>query len=226
MTESKKPLKFVRGIAVVLMGLTVFFTLMGGAGTTCVAFGAEKYESMIALVPYKPLYQALVVLSLAAGIWGVPVTIALVRGGERAYRNALLMLFAGAVTSGIQMAVSQAVRGASAPANVRFYITAFTLAIFLLLRLPPMRERLDFRQPFRGGTSSAGGAALIVCGVLALTTYSWAGSTHLAAWIDVLRGPLMVGGNAMVLGGLSLWIGAILAPRQTDHGVSVFWDLA
>ncbi|MGC9349575.1 MAG: hypothetical protein ACP5JG_15670 [Anaerolineae bacterium] len=226
MIKPKKPLKLIRGIAVVFMGLTVFFTLVGGAGTTCVAFGAEKYESMTALVPYKPLYQALVVLSLATGIWGIPVTIALMRGGEHAYRNALLVLLAGAVTSGVQMAVSQIVRGASAPVNVRFYITAFTLAVFLLLRLPPIRERLDFRQPFRGGKSSAGGAALIVCGFFALTTYSWTAPTHLPVWIDVLRGPLMLGGGALILSGLSLWISVISSSQQVTPRSGAFWDTA
>jgi len=214
MSESKKPLKFLRGVAVVLMSLTVFFTLVGGAGTTCVAFGAEKYEGMEALIPYKLLYQVLVVLSLAAGIWGIPVIVSLVRGGQHAYRNALLVLLAGAVTSGIQMTVSQLVRGASAPANVRFYITAFTLVVFLLLRLPSIRNRLDFSQPFRGGKSSAGGAALIVCGVLALTPSIWAGPTHLPAWIDVLRMPLMLGGGALLLGGVGLWLSELLPLRN------------
>ena len=53
--------KALRGVAITLMGLTLVFTLLGGVGTTCVALGAEKYDSMALLVPYKPLYQ----------VWGV-----------------------------------------------------------------------------------------------------------------------------------------------------------
>ncbi|RLF64245.1 MAG: hypothetical protein DRN33_02580 [Thermoplasmata archaeon] len=220
MSESKKPLKLLRGVAVALMSLTVFFTLVGGAGTTCAAFGAEKFESMAALVPYKWLYQVLVVLSLAAGIWGIPVTVALVRGGRHAYRDALLVLLAGAVTSGIQMTASQLLRGDSAPANVRFYITAFTLVVFLLLRLPSIRDRLDFSQPFRGGKSSAGGAALVLCGILALTPSVWAGPTHPQAWIDVLRMPLMLGGGASLLGGVGLWLSEFLLSRNAQQRTS------
>ena len=60
--------KALRGVAITLMGLTLVFTLLGGVGTTCVALGAEKYDSMALLVPYKPLYQVLVVVSLTVGV--------------------------------------------------------------------------------------------------------------------------------------------------------------
>ncbi len=215
--SERKPLKFLRGVAVGLMALTVLFTILGGAGTSCVALAAEKFGSMAVLAPYKLLYLLLVVMSLAAGVWGILVTISLVRGGTRAYRNALLMLLAGAVTAGIQMGVSQAVRGASAPVNVRFYLTAFTLVVFLLLGLPAIRQRLDFSQPFKGGKAASGGAALIVCAVVTLTTYQWAAPTHPAAWIDVLRGPLMVGGWAMLLSGAGLLVKAALPTRERVH---------
>ena len=209
----RRPSKILRGIAVTLMGITVAITLLAGIGTTCVAIGAENYESMMDLVPYKPLYQALVVISLAVGIWGIPVTVSLVRGGEKVYRNALLVLLLGAISAGIQTGVSQAVRGASAPVNMRFFITLFTLVIFLLLRLPPLWRRVDFAQPMKGGSTGAlTGTALIVCAIITLTTPLWAGPTHLSPmgenWVRVLQTPLMVGGWAMLLaGGASLLIG-------------------
>lgn len=212
--NKRKPSKFLRGIVVTLMGLTVVFTLLAGAGTTCVAFGAEKYDSMVSLVPYKPLYQAFVVVSLAVGIWGIPVTISLVRGGKKAYRNALLVLFLGALTAGIQMVVSQTVRGSSAPVNMRFYLTAFTLVVFLLLRLPPLWERVDFTQSMKGESSKgiSAGTVLIVCGIVTLTTPIWAGPTHLSAsgsnWVYVLHLPLQVGGWGMVLAGIVLLFAA------------------
>jgi len=213
MTENKKPLPALRVIAVILMGLTVLFTLMAGAGTTCVAFAAEKFGSMAVLVPYKWLYQLFVVVSLATGVWGIPVLISLVRGGAKAYRNAMIVLVIGAVTSGVHMSVSQAVRGASAPANMRFYITAFTLFIFLLLRLPPLWARIDFTQSMKSGAKkAAGGAALIVCGMVLLTTYFWTAPTHLAIWIDVLRGPILAGGWGMLLAGSGLLASAVRTP--------------
>ena len=205
MSEKKQPSRFLRVIAVILMSLTVLMTLMGGAGTTCVALGAEKYDSMVGLVPYKPLYLLFVIVSLVTGVWGIPVTISLVHGSSKAYRNALIVLIPGALTSGLQMVISQAVRGASAPANMRFYLTVFTLVVFLLFRIPPVWDRVDFSQSLKGrGKGAAGGIALIVCGVVALSTYLWVGPTHLFAWIDVLRTPIFAGGWLMSLLGIGL----------------------
>ena len=209
----RRPSKILRGIAVTLMGITVAITLLAGIGTTCVAIGAENYGSMAALVPYKPLYQALVIISLAVGIWGIPVTVSLVRGGEKVHRNALLVLLLGAISAGIQMGVSQAVRGASAPVNMRFFLTLFTLVVFLLLRLPPVWQRVDFTQPMKGGsTGASAGTALIVCGIITLTTPLWAGPTHLSPmgdnWVNVLQMPLTVSGSGMLLAGVVLLLRA------------------
>ena len=165
---------------------------------------------MAALVPYKTLYQAFVVLSLVVGIWGIPVTVSLVRGGAKAYRNALLVLIIGALSGGIQMVVSQRVRGSSAPVNIRFYVTAFTLVVFLLLRLPLLWKRVDFSQSMRGdGTKAASaGTALVVCAVITLTTSIWAGPTHTSPtgynWVHVLQVPLGMAGWVMMLAGATL----------------------
>lgn len=224
--NERRPSKVLRGIAVTLMGITVAFTLLAGTGTTCVAFAAEKFGSMAVLAPYKPLYQALVVISLAAGIWGIPVTLSLVRGGQKAYRNALLVLLIGAISAGIQMGVSQAVRGASAPVNVRFFVTLFTLVVFLLLRLPPVWQRLDFAQPMKGGSPGiSAGTVLIVCGAITLTTPLWAGPTHLsplgANWVNVLLVPLLVSGSGMLLVGLILWLTAVAQVDKRERQPAV-----
>jgi hypothetical protein len=104
MTEQNghRPAKVLRVIAVTLMGIAVAFTLLAGVGTTCVAF-AENCDSMAALVPFKPLYQALVVIGLAVGIWGIPLAVPPMRGGQKTYRNALLVL--GAVSAGVHVAL-------------------------------------------------------------------------------------------------------------------------
>ncbi len=221
MSENKRPSGVLRSVAIILMAITVFFTIVGGIGTTCVAFGAEKYDSMVGLVPYKPLYQALVFISIAAGIWGVFIVIKLVRGGANVYRNAIIMLVIGAVTAGIQTAVSQAVRGSSAPANIRFYITAFALIVFLLFRIPPIWDQMKFDQSMKkDAKKTAAGASLFVCGVVALTTYYWTGPTHLAEWIDIIRIPLLAGGWGMVLTGTALmWVArpAMAPEQQTAH---------
>ena len=201
------------------MGLTVTFTLLGGVGTTCVALGAENYESMVGLIPYKPLYQVLVVISLAAGVWGIPVTVSLARGRLRAYWHALIVLFVGTVSVAIQVVVSQVVRGSAAPANVRLYVTVFTLVVFLLLRLPPVWGRLDLGQSAKGegGGAVVGGMALFACGLVTFMTPYWAGLTHTTAgganWVDVLEVPLSAAGGGVTLLGLAL-IGFGLSRRQ------------
>lgn len=182
MAETPRPWKAGRIAALVLMGLIVFFTLTGGIGTTRAALGAENYESMARLVPYKPLYQVLVVISIAAGISGILVMISLVRGGAYAYRNAIIVLVGGAVTSGIQTAVSQSVRGSSAPATVQFAVTVFTLIVFLLFLLPPLWRKMRFDQPLKGNAArTAGGASFAVRGLLTLRAPLWGVQTHMAA---------------------------------------------
>lgn len=224
--DRRRPSKILRGIAVTLMGIAVAITLLAGVGTTCVAIGAENYGSMAALVPYKPLYQALVVISLVVGIWGIPVTVSLVRGGEKVYRNALLVLLLGAISAGIQMGVSQSVRGASAPVNMRFFLTLFTLVVFLLFRLPPVWRRVDFTQPMKGGsTGASAGTALIVCGIVTLTTPLWAGPTHLSPmgdnWVSVLQTPLTVSGSGMLLAGVVLLLAAAGQVCKIEEPLSV-----
>jgi len=205
MTEAPRPSKTGRIVALVLMGLTVFFTLAGGIGTTCVAFGAENYESMVGLVPYKPLYQALVFISLIAGVWGIPVMRQLVRGKPNAYRNALIVLVIGAVTSGIQTVVSQSVRGKSAPVNVRFAVTLLTLIVFLILRLPPLWRKMRFDQPLKGNSAkTAGGAVFAVCGLGTLSAPLWVAQTHMEPWISGVRAPLVVAGVALTVCGVAL----------------------
>jgi len=128
----------------------------------------------------KPLYQALVVISMAVGVWGIWVVRSLVRGSSVAYRNALLVLCLGALSAGIQMVVSQLLRGSSAPVNVRFYISVFTLVVFLLLRLPPLWVRADFTQSVKGsGIKMVSiGTVLIICGIVTLATRFWVGFTQ------------------------------------------------
>lgn len=162
-------------------------------------------------------------MNRAAGIWGIAVTISLVRGSPTTYRNALLILFIGALSAGIQMAVSQSVRGSSAPVNMRFYVTLFTLTIFLLLRLPPLWQRVDITQSLKG--DGLGGAsvapALIVCSAITLTTPLWAGPSHVSSsgsnWVDSLQVPLQAGGWGMMLGGIVALLAALdLLPRRSE----------
>jgi hypothetical protein len=44
--KTQTPSRFLFILAVLLAGLTTAMTLLGGIGTSCVAFAAEKWESM------------------------------------------------------------------------------------------------------------------------------------------------------------------------------------
>ena len=156
----------------------------------------------------------MVFISIAAGIWGIVIIVNLVRGGNKLYRNAVIMLIIGTVTSGIQTTVSQSVRGSSAPVNIRFYITAFTLLVFLIFRIPPIWDKIQLTKSMK---KRATGTTLIVCGIITLTTYVWTAPTHLAAWIDIIRSPLLAGGLAMIISGISSFLVTHFVSVSKEH---------
>jgi hypothetical protein len=207
--------RWLRGLGIVMLALTVLITLLGAIGTTCVAFGAEKWgPRMAALIPVKPIFQLLVVLSLGAGILGLVATVGLARRRAGAYRLALIFLVAGLLTSGIQMYFSATLRGSTAPNNFRVYLTALTLIVMLALRLPGLWERSGFGGSAAGNGTGAG-VALAITGLVTLTTPIWAGSTHMidgVNTVEVLLWPLMVAGAGLLLGGLAV----LVRPRSSQ----------
>ncbi len=202
--------RWLRVLGMVLLSLTVLITLLGAIGTTCVAFAAEKWgPRMAALIPVKPIFQLLVVLSLAAGILGLVATIGLARRRSGAYRLTLIFLAAGLLTSGVQMYFSATLRGSTAPNNFRVYLTALTLIFMLVLRLPGLWERSGFGGAGAGGAPGAGaGIALAITGLVTLTTPLWAGPTHMidgANTVNVLLWPLVLIGAGLLSVGLLVW---------------------
>jgi hypothetical protein len=219
-------MKALRTLFLIMMGLTVAFTLLGGIGTTCVAFGAERYESMAGLVPYKPLYQVLVAASLAVGLWGIPVTAGLARGAPRARRNALIVLLVGGAAVGIQVGVSQSVRGSAMPATIRLYANLLTLLLFLPLGLLGRRESAasdDRHGAEAEDGGGVGGVALIGSGALTLTTGMWTGLAHTSVdgfnWVAVLASPLYFVGWGLVTAGAAACLWAAIRPAM-KHGRS------
>ena len=64
--------KVLRIIAIVLMALTAAFMLMGGVGTSCVAWALEKFPSFSAIAPVQWLYRLVSVVTTIvaiAGLW-------------------------------------------------------------------------------------------------------------------------------------------------------------
>jgi hypothetical protein len=206
--------KLLRFIAIVLMGLTAAFTLLSGVGTTCVALAAENYDSMAALVPYKWLYVLFVLFTTAIGVLGVRATVGLVKGRTNARQAALTTLVLGILIGVIHMAVSRSLRGSSMPVDPVVYTTALTLIVFLLLRLPGVREKVSFERA--EGDEDIGPKAasitLLLSGALTLSVQHWAAPAHTmnggVNYADAFHVPMTIAGWGLVLLGIGLLVWA------------------
>ncbi|MEW5872822.1 MAG: hypothetical protein AB1894_26420 [Chloroflexota bacterium] len=204
--------KFLRFIGILLMGLTSGFTLLGGVGTTCVALAPARYDSMKALAPLQWLYILFVLTGIALGVWGIRATVLLIKGADRAYRQALYVLLAGAAIGVLHIAVSRALRGKSMPVDAVVYTTVLTLVLFLLFRIPAIWQGVNFSRGSAQSNRTAGGAAAILLGLLALTiqysmapTHTWNGVNY----ADAFNVSMTAAGLACLL----LGAGLFLAPR-------------
>jgi hypothetical protein len=209
-------------VAIVFMGLTSAMNILGGIGTVCAAFLTKQYPPMWVLLDYRWLYQIVMIVTIALGIGGVWATIKLIRGGEKAYRNAVTLLVAGTAVGAVQVIASLALRGKAVPANMKLYINALTLILFLLLRLPGIRERVNFeKEADQGVQGVASGLTAILAGSLVLSTAFWVGGSHIHEgfnWVTVLRGPLLGSGAALVaMGSFSILKYAIQSSRETPR---------
>jgi hypothetical protein len=202
--------KALRTGAIILFALAVFFNLLGGIGTSCVALNPTGWSpDMAKLAPYQWLYILLMLSATVVAAWGIVVTIGLARGKRGVYRNALLVLALSALCAGVQTFVSIALRGKGAPQNMRFYLTLFVLIVFLLLRLPPVWRLINgFLSGDKAGWQTPTGLAAFVGGLVLLTTPLWAGPTHIgpdgANWVNVLRLPLLAGGALLTCAGAGM----------------------
>ena len=77
---SQKTGSTLRIVAIVLVAASAAFTLLGGAGTTCVAFNAAEYGNAFKMfIPFAPTYQLFVYISLVTGIASLGVAFAMMR---------------------------------------------------------------------------------------------------------------------------------------------------
>ena len=221
MTSRTTSGKILRIIAIVFMALTATFTLLGGAGTSCLAFASDNpswIEMGSQLAPFQWLYILFVFVTMVLGVMGIRAIILLIRSRPNAYRCALIALTGGVVVGIIHMLVSRSLRGKSMPVDAVVYTTVLTLGIFLVLRLPGLWQRVRFGQPDSASTTgTAVGASLIVSGALALTIQTWMAGTHTFNGInvaDVWHTQLAVIGCLAVLAGIGVlgWV----AMRRTE----------
>lgn len=211
--------KFLRFVGIVLMGLTAGFTLLGGAGTSCVAFNPTGFsENMALLAPFQSLYILFVLTGVALGILGIRATVMLIKGRGQSYRDAMVVLIAGVVIGAIHMAVSQALRGKSMPVDGVVYSTVITLAIFLLFRIPTIWQGVNFTKGNRTDSNLAGGAAAIVFGLMTLTIQFSMGSTHTwngVNYADAFNATMSLVGVGSLLAGASQFLPTFSNRRRT-----------
>lgn len=209
--------KILRFVGIVLMGLTAAFTLLGGAGTTCVALAAEKYDSMAAIAPYKWLYVIFVITTIGAGVLMTRATVMLVRGRGNAYRDAIISLVIGIVIGVIHMLVSRSLRGSSMPVDAVTYTAVLTLIVFLLFHLPGIWQKVDFTKAEPRDNQKAGGAAAIIAGILCLNIQHLMASTHTMNgginYGDAFHLSMTIIGWLFILGGIGLVGHASLSGR-------------
>ncbi len=202
--------KVLRWVGIILMGLTAAFTIMGGAGTTCVALAAENYDSMVGITPYKWLYVIFVIATIAAGVMMARAVVMLVKRKPNAYRDTIISLVAGIVIGVFHMVVSRSLRGSSMPVDAVTYTAVLTLIVFLLFKIPAVWAKVDYTQAPKRDNETAGGAAAIVSGVLAFTIQYLMASTHTMNgginYGDAFHTSMTIVGWGLVLGGISLMV--------------------
>ena len=187
MSRNSSLAKFLRVLGIILMGITAAFTLLGGAGTTCIALAAENFGAKWApLVPYKWLYILFVLVTLAIGVMGVRAVVLLIQGKANAYRYTLIALILGMVVGVIHMAVSRSLRGGSMPVDGVVYMTVLTLIVFLVFRIPAIWQGVNFEKPSNNPDLPRNAAAitLLFSSLLLLTVQFWAGPTHMFEGIN------------------------------------------
>jgi hypothetical protein len=210
--------KFLRFIGILFMGITSVVTIVGGAGTTCVALNPGNYGPKFApIADFQWLYILYVLIGIALGIMGIRATIGLIKGKENAERYSLIVLVAGVVVGAIHMFTSRALRGSSMPVDGIVYITALTLVIFLLFKLPKVREMSLFLKDHSDDSSAAGGMTSIVAAALVLSVQMWAQPTHMVDGINLanaFHNTLLWIGSGLLLTGILLLAKALLFRQE------------
>jgi hypothetical protein len=207
-----------RIIGIVLMSLTAAFTLMGGAGTTCIALNPTGFGGKFSgIAPYQWLYILFVLVTVAIGVMGVRAVVILSQGKKDAYRYALIALVAGTVVGAIHIFASRALRGGSMPVDMVVYTTVLTLVGFLLFRIPGVWQGVDFEKPAgeKKTGKNAAAIAMAATGLLTLTIQFMMAPTHTinsVNYANVWHIALSLIGAALILAGGTMALVTNLTP--------------
>jgi len=201
--------KLLRIVGILLMSLTAAFTLMGGAGTSCVALNPTGFGDTFApIAKVQWLYILFVLVTIAIGVMGVRAVVLLIQGNKNAYRYSLIAMLLGLVVGGIHMAVSRLLRGSSMPVDAVVYTTVLTLVIFLLFRIPGVRQGVDFEKPAgdKKTDKQAAAIALGAVGLLTLTIQFLMAPTHTIGGVnyaDVWHIAFTITGVTLIFAGIA-----------------------
>jgi hypothetical protein len=186
--------------------------LLGGSGTVCAAF-LPMYIMVLGTAGYEWLYQTLMITTILVGLAGIWTTIKLVKGGKDAFKWTLIILSIGTVLSATQYFGSLAIRGAAAPANVKFYTNVFTLLFFLIIRYTKLGAGLDFeKENSKTDNTMAGGLAAFISGMIVLSVFVWAGPSHThmgESWVEIYTMPIIYAGILLLGSGVTLILRSI-----------------
>lgn len=195
----------LRGFGIVMVAVAAVLNLMGGVGTSCVALWAERFGPRMAmLAPYRWLYLGFVVAGIATAVWEAIAVVSLARRTTGGLRQTVMSLGAGLLVAGTHALASQWLRGSSAPADMRAYLTGAALLAVVLI------GRTGAYAAERGGTPNepaAGGVAMLSAGLLVLGTPHLVAATHTIGGVNLASGrPIVwaVGGALALAGGLRL----------------------
>ncbi len=204
--------KVLRMLGIVLMGITAVFTLMGGAGTSCVAISPTGFGGKFSgIAPYQWLYILFVVVTFAFGVMGARAVWLLTRNHSNSYRYAVIALVGGTIVGVIHMLVSRSLRGSSMPVDMVTYFNILTLVVFLIFRIPGLWQQIGYGHPVQSKPAGmAGGLTAVIAGAISLTIQYWMGSTHTIGGVnyaDVWHVQLLVIGWLLILAGVGtvLW---------------------
>jgi len=222
MSRNKWWAKALRIVGIVFMSLTAVFTLMGGAGTTCVALNPAGFGGKFSgIAPFQWLWILFVLVGVAAGIMGVRAVVLLVKGTKNAWRYALIALLIGTGINAIHLLASRALRGGSMPVDGVLYMNALTLIIFLLFRIPGIWQGVNYEKPDgdKKTGKQAAAIALVTTGLLSLTIQFIMAPTHTINgfnYADVWHAALTLIGTALILGGATaaIYTGRAIARRE------------
>jgi len=224
--------KILHWTGIVLMGLTAGFTLMGGIGTVCAALFTEKFaagsESMAKLLGWSWLYTIFMLVTIAIGVMMIRATVLLIKGASTAYRDALISLVAGVVVGGIHIFASRAIRGSSMPVDMVVYTAVFTLIVFLLFRLPPIWQGVNFEKlsAEKSNENLPAAITLFANSALAFSIQFIAGGTHTwggVNYADAFHVSMNLIGVGLVLAAILL-IACEFLPARRETVVPVSGD--